>query len=190
MHLAKIFCWIYGFVTCEYIFSRGLHTVNLLIALSKLVTGGEHAHLALLSLIQTHWTHIPLLVLLTRYYLHHAFSPVIRGSISSAVRGRPALLLTLAAVVAGVVATLRLRSKLGFLWLELSNLFLMLGLLVMVIMLLGYEFVRDPLGLQGSTAWARRCGVEARKSLPDGAEERVRSGSDATREAMDATKMD
>jgi hypothetical protein len=165
MCLAKILCWFYGFVTLEYIFCRGMNTVSLLVSVAKLITGGQGGHLALQAAIQAHWIKVPLVVLMTRHYIYHAFVPVVKGSISSAMRGHASLLCALAAVTGGVMAALQLRWKLGFLWVELSNFSAVVVMIVVVILLLGYEFVRDPLGIADSTAWARKRVEEAQESL-------------------------
>lgn len=92
MCLAKILCWFYGFVTLEYIFCRGMNTVSLVVSVAKLVMSGQDGLLALLAMCWSHPIKVPLLVLTTRYYIRHAFVPVIRGSISSAERGHASLL--------------------------------------------------------------------------------------------------
>lgn len=165
MCLAKILCWFYGFVTLEYIFCRGLNAVSLLVSVAKLVTCGQDGHLALLAAIQAYLTEVPVVVLMTRYYIYHAFVPVIKGSTSSTLHGHASVLCALTALVSGVGAALQLRWKLGFLWLELSNFSAVLVMFVIVILILGYEFVRDPVGIEDSTAWARKRAEEAQESL-------------------------
>lgn len=165
MHLAKIFCWVYGLTTGEYIFARTINVVSIIISLARLMVRGQRTCLVVLNLVLTHWPKTFVLLLMTWYYIQCAFWPIIRGSIASALRGQPGLLLSLAAMTSGVAATLRLRSKLGFMWLELSNFFLILAWLIAIVVFLGYEFVRDPLGLEGSAGWTRRCMTEVRGTL-------------------------
>lgn len=74
----------------------------------------------------------------------------------------------MAAVVGGVAVALQLRWKLGFLWLELSNFSAVLVMFVIAIVLPGYEFIRDPIGIADSTAWAKKQAVEAQDHLSPG----------------------
>jgi hypothetical protein len=169
--LCKIAYGVYTLMIRDYTFCWGLHTISCLIALSKLLLGGESEHLALTSALTGHWAKALLLACMGWYYTRHALVPTLRGAVGSALSGRPGLLLVLAGgggVLAGMV---RWRARL-YLAIELSPMFIVFGLVGVAVVMLAVEFVRDPLGLERRTMLMRRLGGDVRNGLPDGVGER------------------
>ncbi len=93
--------------------------------------------------------------------------PVVHGSVASAAAGQPGLLIALLLAVAAVWALVKHRSKL-FIAFDVGGFFVVLAFALLVTGLLAAEFVHDPMGLDASTARARRVATKGRAALPRG----------------------
>ena len=163
-------CWI--FATIEYIFARAVNTFSFVIAYWKLLSGGDAEHIALGNILKEHWTKLPLNAWQLFYYAREAFWPLIWGAILCTLLGQPGLLVLVLVTVAGVVSILKFRSTF-FIALEVSGLFIAIGFVALTAVLLGAEFIDDPIGLKSSTEMIRKRGNKARSELPPGANSRT-----------------
>ncbi|KAK3934706.1 hypothetical protein QBC46DRAFT_426028 [Diplogelasinospora grovesii] len=163
---------VWVLATIEYIFGRGVNTYSFLVALYRLLAGGDAEHIALGNILKEHWTKLPLVGWQLFYYVRHGFWPLLWGSLLCAVVGQPGLLLAMATTAGGVMVLIKYRSTF-YIALEISGLFVVVGFLLVTLVLLGVEFVGDPLGLGNSTAALRKKGNLARGALPAGANGRI-----------------
>ncbi|KAK3391334.1 hypothetical protein B0T20DRAFT_489391 [Sordaria brevicollis] len=164
---------LWTLATIDHMFSRSLNTVTFIIAWYKLAfRGGDAEHLAMAQIAIKNWTKMPLHVSQLYFYVTNALWPILLSSLALAVTGQPGMVMILGAIVAGVWATIRFRSKV-FIALEVSGVFVVMGLVVVSVMLLGAEFWEDPVGLKQSTASARKRGVKTRGILGERAKGRV-----------------
>ena len=172
MEVSKVgyICWV--FATIEYIFARALNTVSFVIAYWKLLSGGDAEHIALGNILKEHWTRLPLNAWQLFFYAREGFWPLIWGAILCTFLGQPGLLVLVLATVAGVVSILKFRSTF-FIALEVSGLFIAIGFVALTAVLLGVEFIDDPMGLKPSTEMIRKRGNKARSELPPGANSRT-----------------
>ncbi|KAK0724377.1 hypothetical protein B0H67DRAFT_480443 [Lasiosphaeris hirsuta] len=172
MDAAKIGYMAWIFSSIEYIFARTVNTFAFVAAYYKLLSGGDAEYVVLGQILKQHWP----MVLFTGFqlfsYIRHGLWTLLWSSVVCALAGQPGLLLVFAGVAGGVTAVIKWRSVF-FMALEVSGVFIAAGFLVSAVVLLGVEFVEDPLGLQASTAVARKRGARARAVLPRGAGGRV-----------------
>ncbi|KAJ9143457.1 hypothetical protein NKR23_g6527 [Pleurostoma richardsiae] len=169
MAAVKVGYLTWALTAAEWAFDRSVSTVAFMVAFARLVRGGDAEHLALGDVLKRRWLRAAYVAWHMMVYLTTAMCPLVWLSATAALRGEPAGLLCLLGVGGGVWAALRYRARL-IIALELGGMFAVLGAAAAVGALLAWEFVADPLGLDGSTAAARRVGERARKALPrDGA---------------------
>ncbi|KAL0468326.1 hypothetical protein QR685DRAFT_599001 [Neurospora intermedia] len=174
LEAVKIGYLVWALATLEHMFARSLNTVTFLIAWYKLAfRGGDAEHLAMVSIVIKNWTRMPLHVSQVYWYTMNALWPIVLSAVVLAVAGQPGMLIVLGTVVGGVAAVIRYRSTV-FIALEVSGVFVVMGLLVVSAVLLAVEFVEDPLGLKVSTAVARKRGVRARAVLSERAKGRTK----------------
>ncbi|KAK3952323.1 hypothetical protein QBC32DRAFT_144466 [Pseudoneurospora amorphoporcata] len=172
LDLLKIGYLLWVLTTLEHMFARSLNTLTFLIAWYRLAfRGGDAEHLAMVNVAVKNWTKMPLHVSQVYGYSMNALWPIVLSAVALAVAGQPGMLILLGAIVGGVTAVIRYRSTV-FIALEVSGVFVVMGLLVVSAVLLAVEFVEDPLGLKMSTAVARKRGVRARAVLSERAKGR------------------
>ncbi|KAK3377304.1 hypothetical protein B0T24DRAFT_238086 [Lasiosphaeria ovina] len=165
-------CWV--LVTLDYMFARAVSTFAFLAAYYRLVVaGGAAEHVALGAVLKAHWTRLPPTAWQLAHYVRHGLWPLAWSAMLCAVLGQPGLLVVVLVVVGSVAAVIRFRSTV-YIALEVSGMFVVGGLLGVTVVLLAAEFVRDPLGLEASTAVARRRGHRARALLLPGAAARTK----------------
>ncbi|KAK5662424.1 hypothetical protein OQA88_8335 [Cercophora sp. LCS_1] len=172
-HLHPILYLTHLFATLEYTFSRSIYATAFSFATYRLLTRSRNHRLALLHVIATHWTKIPPVAYQTYRTIVHGLAPLMVRSITHTLEGQPGLLVLAMSVMSGVTVLLKYRSTF-FIAMEISDMFVAMGLFVIGSVLLGRELVMDPLGLVASTEEARRRGVRARSALPPGASDRGR----------------
>lgn len=160
MHLCRIATGVYMLMTLDYIFCSGTHTISCLIAVSKLLAGTKAEHQALSQALVAHWTKVPIAALMLWQYVRHALVPTFSGALLFAALGRPGLLITLLSTAGGVASTIRWRARL-FILLEMSPMFVVLGLVGVTLVLLAREFVNESPVLNSRPAVINRQAREA-----------------------------
>lgn len=173
LDLLRIGYLVWALATLDHMFSRSLNTVTFLIAWYRLAfRGGDAEHLALVNIAIKNWSRMPLHVSQVYWYCMNALWPIVLSAIALAVAGQPGMLMTIGTIVAGVWGVIRYRATV-FIALEVSGVFVVLGLLVVSAVLLAVEFVEDPLGIKVSTGVARKRGTRARGMLSERAKGRT-----------------
>jgi hypothetical protein len=173
MDVARVGYLVWTLASAEYMFARSANTAAFLIAYTKLVfLGGDAEHIALGRVLQRHWANVPLHVWQVVYYISNGLYPILSGALASALRGQASLLLVIVGVSGGLAFVTRYSNKL-YIVLELSGLVLVLGLCVVAAMVLGKEFIGDPLDLKKSAIRLQGLGAVARRTLPQGAAKRL-----------------
>ena len=130
-------------VTVEYVFARGMHTAAWLVAGYKLLAGGEVGHVVLLKALEGNWVKAAFIVWQLVWYLRDGVCPLIRRSLLCAARGQPGLLLVVLGSVGGVMALLKYRSTF-FIALQISDMFVFLGFLLVGLVMLGRGSLMNP----------------------------------------------
>jgi hypothetical protein len=170
---------VWMLVTVEYVFARGMNTAAWLVACYKLLRGGEVGRLALGNVLERNWGKVPLVVWQLGYYLKAGVGPLLWRSVRCAARGQPGLLMAVMGAVGGIWTLLRYRSTF-FIALEVSGVFVFLGYLLAGLVVMGREFLADPLGLNASTSLARETWQRARGMFQHGADSRTKGMVDQT----------
>ncbi|CCC12943.1 hypothetical protein SMACR_06085 [Sordaria macrospora] len=174
LDLLKIGYLVWALATLEHMFARTLNTITFLIAWYRLAfRGGDAEHLAMVNVAVKNWTKMPLHVSQVYWYSMNALWPIVLSAFALAVARQPGMLVLLGIIVGGVAAVIRYRSTV-FIALEVSGLFVVMGLVVVSAVLLAVEFVEDPLGLKMGTAVARKRGIRARGVLAERAKGRTK----------------
>jgi hypothetical protein len=168
MFVAKIGYLSWILATLEYVFDRSINTIAFLIAYYKLLSGGDADHISLGNILKTHWIKLPLNVWQLTFYVRSGLWSTLSSSVLCAVAGQPGLLMVVLLTVGSTAALIRYSSTF-YIALQLSGVFVVLGFAALVVVLLGLEFVDDPLGLKMSTASLQRRAALARKVLPSSA---------------------
>ena len=168
MQVVKVGYILWLLSTLDYIFARSINTFSFMSAHWRLLSGGDAERIALGQVLKANWPKVLFVGAQVFDYAANGLWPLFYTSILCALVGRPGLLLLSVSVAAGAAATIRYRARL-YIALELSGMFVVLGLAVAAAALLAAEFVADPLGFGAGIGAARRHGTRARASLPRGA---------------------
>ncbi|KAK4041219.1 hypothetical protein C8A01DRAFT_15000 [Parachaetomium inaequale] len=177
--LASVGYLVWVLVAVEYVFASGMNTAAWLVVCYKLLAGDEVGRVAFGKVLERNWVKMPLVMWQLVYYLKAGVGPLLWRSVRCAARGQLGLLMGVMAAVGGVWTLLRYRSTF-FIALEVSGVFVFLGYLLAGVVVLGREFLADPLGLKSSTALARAIGQRARGMLQYGADSRTKIMVDKT----------
>jgi hypothetical protein len=165
--VVKVGYLLWVFTTTEYVFARGMNMAAWLVAWYKLLAGGDVGRRALWVTLATHWHNMPLTAWLLVYHLRNGCWPLVRESARCAVQRQPGLLMAVLGAVGGIMALLKYRSTF-YIALQVSGMFVFLGLVLAGLAVLGLDLWRDPLGLLVSTGLAMARGNRARNALSHG----------------------
>lgn len=156
----------------EFFFSKSVYAVAWLLAFAKLLMGGDAEHIVLGNVLKDNWLKVPFVFYQTLGFAKGSLWPLAWGSVVHALVGQPGLLIVFGGVVGGVWAIIKHRSTF-YMALQLSGMFVVGGLLLIMVAMLGTEFWDDPLGIKLSTALARKRGDRMRRVLPSDYEVRT-----------------
>jgi hypothetical protein len=147
--MARVAYLVWTMVAAEYVFAQAMNTAAWLAACYRLLAGGDVGRAALGFVVRENWTKLPFIVWQLGLYLRRGLWPLVLDSLSCAVRGRPGLLMAVLGCVGSVITVLRYRSTF-YIALEISNMFVFLGHLLVGSIVLGLEPSHKALGSQAS----------------------------------------
>ncbi|KAK4120680.1 hypothetical protein N657DRAFT_152770 [Parathielavia appendiculata] len=142
---ARVGYLLWVMVTAEYVFARAMNTAACLVACYKILTGGETGRVTLRYVLRTNLLKVPFVLWQLVWYLRNGFWPLVLGSVSWAVHGQPGLLITGLGCMGGVMALLKYRSTF-YIALEICNVFVFLGFVLVGLVVLRLGIYSNPLG--------------------------------------------
>jgi len=161
-------------LTTTYILTRTIYTIAFLIAPLRLLSQSATSRQALWKALTLHWDKFPVISWHAHHYFISGLFPLAITSLRSAfLRGQPGLLTGIISGISIMIILLRYR-RIFFIALQISEMFVAIGYLLVGMGVLARELVADPLGLAASTTAARKRGLRARSVFPRGAAERER----------------
>ncbi|KAK4185425.1 hypothetical protein QBC35DRAFT_389545 [Podospora australis] len=130
--------WIFSCL--EYVFTRTVHTLAFALAVGKLLSGKRAEWTALGMVVKKHWHKVPIVVWKMGWYITYGILPLGWASVNCAVQKKGAgLLVAVGGAVGGVVGIILYRSVF-YIALQVSGMFVALGLSVAGVVILGWEF--------------------------------------------------